>query len=54
MSEIELGHMTDADWSAVADLICVSTNTWYQVNRGFQIFTMARVFILVRTGAPGK
>lgn len=35
---MRLRQMTDADWSAVADLICVSTNYWYQVNRGFPIF----------------
>jgi GNAT superfamily N-acetyltransferase len=35
---MKLRQMTDVDWSAVADLICVSTNYWYQVNRGFPIF----------------
>jgi ribosomal protein S18 acetylase RimI-like enzyme len=35
---MKLRHMIDADWSGVADLICVSTNYWYQVNRGFSIF----------------
>lgn len=35
---MKLRPMTEADWSAVADLICVSTNYWYQVNRGFPIF----------------
>lgn len=35
---MKLRQMTRADWPAVADLICVSTNYWYQVNRGFPIF----------------
>ena len=35
---MKLRQMTKADWPAVADLICVSTNYWYQVNRGFSIF----------------
>jgi len=35
---MKLRQMKKADWSAVADLICVSTNYWYQVNRGFSIF----------------
>ena len=35
---MKLRSMTKADWLAVADLICVSTNYWYQVNRGFPIF----------------
>ena len=35
---MKLRPMTDVDWLAVADLICVSTNYWYQMNRGFPIF----------------
>lgn len=38
MANMILRPMKDADWPMVADLICVSTNTWYQVNRGFSIF----------------
>jgi GNAT superfamily N-acetyltransferase len=35
---VKLRPLTHADRPAVAQLICVSTNYWYQVNRGFSIF----------------
>lgn len=35
---MKLRSMINTDWSTVADLICVSTNYWYQMNRGFPIF----------------
>jgi ribosomal protein S18 acetylase RimI-like enzyme len=38
MGDIKLRPMRVEDWAAVADLICVSTNYWYRVNRGFPIF----------------
>src|SRR3954463_12813225 len=34
-----LRPMRPDEWSAVADLICTSTNAWYRKNRGFDVFT---------------
>ena len=34
-----LRTMQREDWPAVADLIFLSTNTWYQVNRGYSVFS---------------
>lgn len=35
----ELRPMERPDWSEVAELIYLSTNTWYEINRGHSIFT---------------
>lgn len=35
----DLRIMEQQDWSEVAELIYLSTNTWYQINRGHSIFT---------------
>ncbi len=37
-STFALRAMEPADWPEVAELIYLSTNTWYQVNRGHSIF----------------
>ncbi len=48
MEPFHLRPMTAADRSELADLICVSTNYWYRMHRGFDIFpegpTAAQVF----------
>jgi GNAT superfamily N-acetyltransferase len=38
MSDITLRAMRADEWGAVADLICVSTNYWYDTQRGFRVF----------------
>lgn len=38
MSEITLRAMRADEWDDVADLICVSTNYWYDTQRGFRVF----------------
>lgn len=38
MQTFVLRPMTVADRSELADLICVSTNYWYRMNRGFEVF----------------
>ncbi len=38
MAEWTLRRMTPADRRKVAGLICLSTNYWYEVNRGMRIF----------------
>ncbi len=39
MAEIILRPMEAADWSEVADLICISTNYWYQTHGMGKIFS---------------
>lgn len=38
MPDIDLRHMQRDDWAEVADLIMVSTNTWYQTHHKDRIF----------------
>ena len=38
MAQLQLRPMTPGDRDEVAELICVSTNYWYQTNRGFPVF----------------
>lgn len=38
MSDLHLRSLRPDEFDAVAELICVSTNAWYQRNRGFDIF----------------
>jgi GNAT superfamily N-acetyltransferase len=43
MPEPHLRSLRSDEFDAVAELICVSTNAWYQRNRGFEIFTAGPV-----------
>ena len=38
MSEFRLRPITPDDRDELAELVCLSTNHWYQVNRGITIF----------------
>ncbi len=39
MPDLKLRHMEKEDWAEVADLICVSTNYWYQTHGKPPVFT---------------
>jgi ribosomal protein S18 acetylase RimI-like enzyme len=43
MPELHLRSLRSDEFDAVAELVCVSTNAWYQRNRGFEIFTAGPV-----------
>ena len=38
MSDLRLRAMRPDEFDAVADLICISTNYWYEAQRGFRVF----------------
>jgi GNAT superfamily N-acetyltransferase len=38
MSDLRLRAMRPDEFDAVADLICISTNYWYESQRGFRVF----------------
>ncbi len=49
MTSMQLRTMTAEDRSEVAELVYLSTNYWYKVNRGYQVFsggpTSTQVFV---------
>ena len=49
MQQFSLRPMRPSDRSELADLICVSTNYWYRMHRGFEVFaagpTATEVFV---------
>ena len=38
MTEINLRALRPDEWDEVASLICISTNYWYEAQRGFRAF----------------